>query len=60
MLLKIPRCRFHRRPTQFCAEALSDLSWSAYSMGMHRADYWCTAPSEIHVCFRHSTYKCRM
>lgn len=60
MLMKIPRYRFHRRPTQFCAEAPDVLSWSAYSTSMHRADYWCTSALEGGVCFRHSTYKCRM
>lgn len=58
--MKITHHHYHFSTIYFCDEVLSELSWSAYSMGMHGADYWCTAPSDIYVCFRHSTYKCRM
>lgn len=58
--MKIAHYHCYFSTIYFCAEALGELSWSAYSTGMHKADFWCTSPSEIYVYFRHSTYKCRM
>lgn len=58
--MKIAHHHYHFSTIYFCAEALGELSWSAYSTGMHKADYWCTSASEVYVYFRHSTYKCRM